>query len=184
MKGTLAALILLSPVGATSPDPGREERLKLIANERAEQDRINANDPCQRRDGDRWEILRWRDCLKLGPPKRMRGVWYYGFEETGFMPDVRTVSLMRRPHIKWPELETVLDVDLMQVMQARRIKLGLPCTTAISIDFIGREAVLPKGGVVQPRATRIIAVDRVLDARLVGIVQTIGRPKQCPKHVN
>lgn len=178
----VAAIIFFSaPAETVLADPGREARLATIAKERAQEDRRYAADPCLRREGDDWTILRWRDCLKLGPAKRMRGVWYYGFEESGFIPNVRTVSLVRRAHVRWPELATVLDVDLVQVMQARRIKLGLPCTTAISIEFVGREAVLPVGGVVQPTAKKIIAVDRVVDARLVGIVRTIGRPKRCPR---
>lgn len=180
----LALLSALTAAGPILSDPGRDERLKAIARERAEQDQRNASDPCLRRDGDSWEILRWRDCLKLGPATRMRGVWYYGFEESGFVPNVRTVPLSRRMHVKWRELDTVLDVDLEQAMRVRRVKLGLPCTTAIAIDFIGREATIPAEGGVLPRAKRVIAVDRVLDARLVGIVRTIGRPRQCPKRGN
>ena len=185
MKVVLAVLLLSNALADAKPvDPGRDVRLETIAKERAEEDRRNAADPCLRRDGNDWILLRWRDCLKFSPPRRMQGVWYYGFEETGFVPNVRTVSLVRRPHVKWPELDTVLDVDLAQVMKARRIKLGLPCTTAIAIDFVGRDAVMPVGGVAQPRAKRIIAVDRVVDARLVGIVRTDGRPRRCPKRVN
>ena len=185
MMIVLVVLLLSNALADAKPvDPGRDLRLEAIAKERAEEDRRNAADPCLRRDGNDWTILRWRDCLKLGPAKRMQGVWYYGFEESGFVPDVRTVSLKRRQHVHWPELDTVLDVDLAQVMKARRIKLGLPCTTAIAIDFIGRDAVMPFGGVAQPTAKRIIAVDRVVDARLVGIVRTDGRPRRCPKRVN
>ena len=182
--GIVAILALFAQGGPAPSDPGRAARIKALAEERAAEDRRNASDPCLRRDGDDWTIIRWRDCLKLGPATRMRGVWYYGFEESGFVPNVRTVPLSRRMHVKWRELDTVLDVDLEQVMQIRRVKLGLPCTTAIAIDFIGREAVIPAEGVVLPRAKRVIAVDRVLDARLVGIVRTVGRPRQCPKRMN
>ena len=45
--------------------PGPEGRLKVIANERADEERINASDPCQRRDGDMWEILRWPESATL-----------------------------------------------------------------------------------------------------------------------
>ena len=179
-----AMLILLVQAGAAPSDPSQAARVKALAEERDAEDRRNEADPCLRRDGDSWELLRWRECLKLGPAMRMRGVWYYGFEESGFVPNVQTVPLLRRMHVKWRELDTVLDVDLEQVTRVRRVKLGLPCTTAITIDFIGREAVLPEGSSVQPTANRIIAVDRVLDARLVGIVRTVGRPRQCPKRVD
>lgn len=182
--GVVAMLVLLAQAGSAPSDPGQAARIKALAEERAAEDRRRASDPCLRRDGDDWTLLRWRDCLKLGPATRMHGVWYYGFEESGFVPNVRTVPLSRRMNVKWRALDTVLDVDVEQVMRVRRIKLGLPCTTAIAINFIGREAVIPAEGVVLPTAKRVIAVDRVLDARLVGIVRTVGRPRQCPKRVN
>lgn len=141
-----------------------------------------ANDPCQRRTADGWEVLRWRDCLPFGPPLRMQGVWYYGFEESGFLPGVRSVPLVRRlGQGQWRSRFIHLDVDLEQVMSRKRIRLGLPCTTAIAIEFVGRRAVLPNSLQVRPTAEEVIVVDRVIDVQRVGIVRTVGTNKVCPK---
>ncbi|MES2904047.1 MAG: hypothetical protein V4696_07665 [Pseudomonadota bacterium] len=141
-----------------------------------------ANDPCQRRTADGWETLSWRDCLPFGPPQRMHGVGYYGFEESGFVPDVRSVPLVRRlGQGPWRSGLIQLDVGIEQVMSRKRIALGLPCTTAIAIEFVGRRAVLPDSLQVRPTAEEVIVVDRVIDVKRVGIVRTVGTNKVCPK---
>ena len=112
----------------------------------------------------------------------MRGVWYYGFEESGFIPGVRSVPLVRRfGHGGWRSQRVYLDVDIKQVMGLKRLELGLPCTTAIAIEFVGRRAVMPDSLQVRPTADEIITVDRVISAKRVGIIRTVGLHKVCPK---
>ena len=120
-------------------------------------------------------------CVEMGPQKRMHGVWYTGFEESGFVPDVRTVPLERTLDGETPEYRTMLENDAVEALR----ELGLPeedrCIRAVAIEFLGRRSVKPGPYYVGPD-DELIAVDRLLGGRLIGRVRTRGLPgydEQC-----
>ena len=183
MKMILLAALAVPAIGPAAPtDPARAERLQAIAKERAEQDQRYASDPCLRRRGNAWQQLRWRDCLKFGPRQRMQGVWYDGFEESGFVPNVRTVSLIR-DLIKDanPEFDIYLDIDRVAAFRLIKMPQFHICTRAVAIEFIGRRSV-EAGAYYTGDSNYVIVVDRVIRGRFFGNVQSNrpgGRDRKC-----
>jgi hypothetical protein len=136
---------------------------------------------CYRREGDFKVHVGWRNCLDFEAPKRMHGVWYNGFEESGFVPNVNTVSL-DRDVVKdrhRPEFDTFLDTGDLDIR-----KFGIPpyrhCTQAIAIDFVGRRSQ-KRGPYYTGTDNHVVAVDKLLSARLIGEVhdRLPNRPRRC-----
>src|SRR6185295_10593874 len=104
----LALLLLVAACGEPTADAiERQTRL----DREIEHVRESMN-PCLNHEGDTVRSRRFRDCLELLPQERMRGIWYSGFEESGFVanatsaPPVRIIS--RRGN---PEFDTLLELD-------------------------------------------------------------------------
>ncbi|MBV9882588.1 MAG: hypothetical protein JO276_06225 [Sphingomonadaceae bacterium] len=146
--------------------------------EAAERARIDA-DPCARRES--WHGIEsvamrpFNECLDLLPAEVMHGVWFTGFEESGYVDGVDTVALRREidSRSRNPEFETWLDID----DRAALSRLGLPRRSlrsrAIAIMFVGRRQRTPP----QPDADghaplAVVVVDAVLSGRLLGYVTT------------
>ena len=90
MRGALiAAALSLGSCGSA------EQPMNDIERFQAEQEKRMEANPCLRREGEAWAHVGWRNCLKFKPAERMHGVWYLGFEESGFVPNVDTVPLTR-----------------------------------------------------------------------------------------
>ena len=114
-------------------------------------------------------------CVELGPLKRMKGVWFTGFEESGFIPNADSVSLVRTADSVGAEFRTALELDASPVMK----RLGLPtqdrCTRAVAIDFVGREAI-ERGPYYTGNNDHLVVVNRLIGARYLGRVRTVGLP--------
>lgn len=137
-------------------------------------------DPCAQRSIDRLghrtisviRSFRPRDCMDFLPAEVMRGVWFHGFEESGFVPDVDHVPLRRvlRSGTRNPESETFLDIDAEEAL--RRLG-GSECrgTCAYAITFVGRRT-RDAGNYYSGEGTHVVAVNAVLTGRLLGRVTT------------
>ena len=148
-----------------------------------------AKDPCLKKRDGYWEHVGWRNCLQFGPAQRMHGVWYTGIEESGFVPDVRVVPLVRDIDEDNPEFDTVLD---MSSLRAEVMRLpGQPrrdhCTRAYRVEFVGRRAVRAVPSIVKPDR-QVVVADRLLSAVYLGRISTIGGSygKECaaPEKLN
>lgn len=150
-----------------------EPQLNEIQRAQAEFERQLEKNPCVRRNGNVWESLRYRDCLEFLPAERMHGVWFYGFEESGFIPNVDKVELTRDlMGGNNPEFEILLEIDRSQAIR----DFGVPpikngCTQAIAVEFIGRRSAKSGPYYTGPKDD-VIAVDRLLSARPLGIVSS------------
>jgi hypothetical protein len=153
--------------------PSRHER--LIAWLQEEEPGGRAADPCERRGliGDhRYSAsYRPRDCLELEPARVMRGIWFTGMEESGYIPGVQTVNLHREmnPRSVNPEFETFLDIDEDEAWS--RLGGARPeGTIAVAITFVGRRA-RPEhrdDGIYD----QTVVVDAVLSGHVLGRVTT------------
>jgi hypothetical protein len=124
----------------------------------------------------------WRKCAEFEAPRRMRGVWYTGFEESGFVPNVDRVP-MRRDVLKdpTPEFHTTLlanDDPMLESISRRATGRAM----VVAIDFVGGRSIevtkIPNGGKYS-----MVIVDRVRSARVLGEVQSClklpGRTEKC-----
>lgn len=123
------------------------------------------------------------DCQEYGERRLIKGVWYNGFEESGFIEGVRTVPLTREIGASDRSFGTHLHVPRGPIHRA----MGSPpmrdgCTMAIYVEFIGRKAVrripAPIAG-EEPHFT----VERVLKSQYLGRVSSYhdGKlTKDCP----
>ena len=139
MRGALiAAALSLGSCGSA------EQPMNDIERFQAEQEKRMEANPCLRREGEAWAHVGWRNCLKFKPAERMHGVWYLGFEESGFVPNVDTVpvtrDLLKRES---REFQTFLEVVSFQVLKQLGLPEGDGCTRAIAIEFIGRKSAGP-----------------------------------------
>ena len=148
----------------------------------AEQKRICLDE----RDAEGRAVINWSaynvGCLEYGLPERMHGVWYWGFEESSFLKDARTVGLTR--DIRWedrPEYEahlTFRDNGELEKVAMPEARGG--CALAVYLEFIGRRAVrdYSKRGRGLSEEVEVIQVEKVLDSKFVGFVsKTVkGRP--------
>lgn len=133
-------------------------------------------DPCVIQEGHQLTMRPYRDCLQLLPGARMRGVWFTGFEESGFIADVDSVPPEREigPGAN-REFETFLEIDAAAALR----RIGQPamtrCTRAVAIEFIGRRSREP-GPYYAGLRDHVVVVDRLLSARLLGTVATRNLP--------
>ena len=161
----IAALALVSCDRAQTP-MNEAERLQA-----QEEKRLEA-DPCMRRQGDAWAHVGFRNCLKFKPAERMHGVWYYGFEESGFLPNATSVSLDRDvAHDPMPEFNTLLDLDRDTAVRDFKIPAMGGCTQAIAVEFVGRKSIGPEPETIGFK-NGVIVVDKVLSAHLLGNVRS------------
>ena len=121
-------------------------------------------------------------CLEYGLPERMRGVWYWGFEESSFLKDATTVSLTR--DIRWED-RPEYDAHLTFRDNGEFEKVHMPegrggCARAVYLEIIGRPAMrgFSKRGRGLSEEVEVIQVEKVLDSKFVGFVsKTVkGRP--------
>ena len=169
MLAIVAAMVML---GGDPPQSSQTVREMMAA-----YDASMAKDPCLRREGSAWAQLRWSQCLKFGRPQRMHGVWFWGFEESGFVPNVRRVRLVRNLFDKqgMPEFTTYLEIDLPAALRRIKVPQSHGCTQAIAIDFIGRRSV-KRGAYYTGTNDAVIVVDRVIGGRFLGVVKSVGPP--------
>ena len=122
------------------------------------------------------------ECTGMGPTQQMHGVWYTGFEESGFVPNVGSVPLVREisVHIHNPEFDTLLEIDANAALRRIGQPSTDPCTRAVAIEFIGRRSVKP-GPYYASDDGHAVVVDRLLSARLIGKVRdrVNGRDRRC-----
>jgi hypothetical protein len=116
-------------------------------------------------------------CLVMGPPMEMKGVWHTGSEESGFVPNVDSVSLIRERPDKLenvgPEWKTVLEShDSTALLHQLGLVQSDPCPRAIEIKFIGRRAAVPFAK--SEFGDEVVVVDKLQSGRLIGRVRTHG----------
>jgi hypothetical protein len=133
-----------------------------------------SKDPCLKKRDGYWEHVGWRNCLQFRPAERMHGVWYTGIEESGFVQNVGSAPLVRDIEENNPEFDTFLDMSSLraEVMQLPGQPRRDHCTRAYRVEFIGRRAVTPVSSIVGD--TQVIAADRLLSAKYLGRIRTIG----------
>lgn len=185
--GLVLAIAALVGAGLLSL-AGRETAKLLPAYYEAKGMRLPAHlpqaddDPCQR-----YEVIAlgnaahlasrsvWdRACIGPYRAEVMHGVWYDGFEERGFVPNVSSVPRYRVIDERSlnPEFDRELNMDADEARRRLQYKLAdhLPETVAIAITFIGRRTApyrTPSGSLYQT-----ILVDAVLSGRVLGPVET------------
>jgi hypothetical protein len=168
----LAGLLLLTGCGEPGPALNAAQRQLRLDREIA---RVrHSMDPCVIDEGDAISSRRYRDCLDLLPQERMRGIWYSGFEESGFVrgatsaPAVRVIGRDSRN----PEFETFLELDEDAVWR----RLGIPQdhmeTHAIALDFLGRRS-RHAGAYYASEHGHVVVLDRLISARLLGPVESL-----------
>jgi hypothetical protein len=121
----------------------------------------------------------------MSAPREMRGVWVTGFEESIFLPDVESIALVRETGESWADKRwAAIDFDderkIYDSLGLERTPQWRRCPHAIHIAFVGRRATedLERYGL---RPT-YFAVDQLLKARWIGVVQTrgvAGYDRQC-----
>ncbi len=127
-------------------------------------------DPCTRQEDGIIYSLPYRDCVELLPPERIRGTWFAGLEESGFLPEgaplpaTRVVGRGPLP----PEMNVHLDVGwprMIELLESVPEPQGDGDTSRYTVEFVGRRARYPgeygHGGL----AEKLIVVDRMLSIR-------------------
>lgn len=182
MRGRLIlALLLLAGCSGTAREdpPARTKTAYQRALERidaAEAARLEAN-PCLRRVinsfGGGWQSLRLRDCEEFLPAEVMRGVWFRGFEESGFIPNVDSVALHREmsAHSANPEFNIFLDIDDDKAYRRMGVNRCGGTTCAYAITFVGRRT-RHAGAYYSGEGNHVVVVDALLSGRLLGRVTT------------
>ncbi|MES2119230.1 MAG: hypothetical protein V4513_01470 [Pseudomonadota bacterium] len=108
-------------------------------------------------------------CPNYGPQQRIRGIWYTGFEESGFVANATSARLSREIGEHGPDREGYLIFEGDEAVKAGVRYKG--CTQAIALEFIGRESFSPWEH--DPKFT-VFIVDRLLSSRPLGKVRTLG----------
>jgi hypothetical protein len=112
------------------------------------------------------------DCMDMTPARVMRGVWFIGFEESGFVPDIDAVPLTReisRESVP-PEFEIELNGDREEALRRMGVQ-EVVGTQAYAITFVGRRSRPYRyagGGAGFP----VVVVDALLTGRPLGRVTT------------
>ena len=172
----MAWLLLIALMGsldqAALAQPSPEE-VQRQARDQRQADEENSKNPCLRKREGYWEHIGYRNCLEFGPKQNMRGVWYVGIEESGFVPNANSVPLVRT--IDQVMLDTFLDADSVEKDVVRLA--GRPnrdhCTRVYRLEFIGRRAQHPIES-FWGKETQIIVADQIVSARYLGRIKTIG----------
>ena len=121
--------------------------------------------------------LPYRDCVELLAPERIRGTWFVGLEESGFLPEgaplpaVRVIGRGPTP----PEMDTHLDVgwrETLELLESVPQPEGEGTTARYAVEFIGRRARFAGCYGHGDLAHRLIVVDRFLSIRPAGRVMT------------
>lgn len=161
---------------ASEAVPAMNEQQRLDARLQAETRARAEADPCLWRrirfGHEEWAHFGYRNCLDLLPARVMRGVWFMGFEESGFIPDVDSVPLHRviGGNSENPEFDIVLDIDEVEALR-RMGRSGCRGTCAYAIKFIGRRSRHP-GNYYSGEGNHVVVVDALLTGRLLGRVMT------------
>ena len=152
---------------------------------RRQMEKEYSEDPCLRKRDGYWEHIGWRHCLSFLPAERMHGVWYTGFEESGFVENVDAVPLTRDIRGSNPDFDISLDADT--VFAEIKRKTGQParhrCIRAFRLDFVGRRSAsmgLKEGQISMTK--QVIVIDRLVSAKYLGLIRSKGVPgydKQC-----
>jgi hypothetical protein len=164
----LAGLALVAACGKPAPRPTEGQRYQAIAD--ATSHLVGSVNPCVIRvDNDHVLMRPMRNCLDLMPQERFQGVWYTGFEESGFVPNATTA-----PAVRLLNRETAREPMVMLDMPREvsdRLWTAMPHamrgTMAVRIAFFGRREKQPRFG------EQIIIVDRVERMRILGRVRTL-----------
>lgn len=167
-------LIVVAGLGAAlSGGSPSEPALNEIQKAQTDYEKQMEANPCFRRKGHAFEHVGWRNCLEFEPARPMRGVWYTGFEESGFISDVDSVPLVRDLNGPSPEFDTFLEIDTKAAMK----QIGAPeierCPRAVAVEFVGRRSAKP-GPYYTGGDNHVVVVDRLLSAKLLGRVRTRG----------
>jgi hypothetical protein len=180
----LAGLALLVACGQPAPTTNAVAQELQLA-DRTAGVRSSMN-PCIIDEGDNRRFRHYRDCVDLLPQERMQGVWYQGFDESGFVPNATTAPAGRIMGIHWvnPEFHTFLEAD-------REAEPHLPpparfdsMTNAWLIDFVGRRAKHPGHYYAGQWGDdhNLVVLDRLISIRLLGPVVTRLDPAGCNGH--
>lgn len=81
------------------------------------------------------------ECKEFEPQRVIRGVWYDGFEEAGFVEGVPTVPLVRTIEGHDISFRERLNMPDAINRSIRRPSIRGGCTRAIYLEFVGRKAV-------------------------------------------
>ena len=112
------------------------------------------------------------ECVEYGERRLVKGVWYNGFEESGFVEGVRTAPLTREIGARDPSFQAHLYVPRGAVYRA----MGSPpirdgCTMAIYVEFLGRKAIRRIPAPVEGEEP-FFKVERVLKSQYLGRVSS------------
>lgn len=115
------------------------------------------------------------DCREFGPKHVFKGVWFDGFEESGFIEGVKTVPLIRDLDGGHGSFATNLFVPAGRINQSiRRPPIRNGCTMAIYVEFVGRKAVRRIPREIEGEEP-LFKVERVLASHYLGRVSsTLG----------
>jgi hypothetical protein len=176
----LAALLLLAGCGEPGPALNASERQARLDREMFRVSRSMY--PCIVEEGGVLGSRLRRDCLALGPQQRMRGIWYYGLEESNFVPNATRAPsrrvLSRASLAAWTEI--YIEVPQAEVDRTLRDFRGRPGTRTVLIDFIGRRSRpyrYPAGTPGVP----VVVVDRILSARVLGVIEDLTDCRDFPR---
>ena len=124
------------------------------------------------------------DCQEYGERRIVKGVWYNGFEESGFIEGVRTVPLTRDLEDRSDRsFDAHLDVPRGRIYRS----MGSPpirdgCTMAIYVEFLGRKAIRRIPAPIEGEEPHF-KVERVLKSQYLGRVSSYHRgelDRDCP----
>jgi hypothetical protein len=121
-------------------------------------------------------MMGWGVCTEYGKLKRMTGVWLHGHELSNFYESERNIPL--KFDWVWDEdldPDSVLAVDPQWILKRLKLPPGKEwCSKAIYLEFEGREGIREVGRQSSDR-TRVIMVESVSQAKLIGIVEPTHR---------
>ena len=120
-------------------------------------------DPCLRREGDVYVQRAFASCIDLLPPRRMKGVWIIGMEESSFIPGEQAApnaSNKLRFRI-FLEADRGLSERVTQSVRGR----GFPA--AFAVDFVGRRSKHP-GFYYTGEGDHVVVLDRLIFSQLPG----------------
>jgi len=118
-------------------------------------------------------IMALSGCIEYGRIKRIRGVWYYGFEESRFVAGATRINSEPEKN-DIPALDPWLLVDETAVLgRVGNPKYQQGCAMAIYLVFEGRHSIRSIPGRAFRRSD-VIMVEQLRDARFLGYVRSMN----------
>lgn len=180
-----AVLLAMVACGPAREAPALNAQQRVDAEEKA----YYAADPCGwlETTGRGFRVAHFAppgDCMAMEPAEVMRGIWYDGFEERGFVRNATTAPAQRviGGRSVNAEFDTNFWLDRREAERVPRDARSGPGTRTVLVTFVGRRAKPYRNRDGSP-ALPLIVVDRLLTWRELGTIETLFDCRDFPQAI-